>query len=104
MPDYAAVLVVSPVSGQWELMSVKGRVVVFDTAQMAWEWLPTLGQGRISSSDEKRLSVSFLELSAFLPNRARVVTPYALGEATPWKRHVIWTEAFGIGERKEVAA
>ncbi len=101
MPDYAAVMVLSPVSGQWELMTVHGRVVVFDTAQMAWEWLPTLGQGRVSSSNERERSMAFLEISCLLPNRARVVSSYALGEAIPWKRHVIWTEAFEVGNREE---
>jgi hypothetical protein len=102
MPDYAAIALVSPVSGKWELMSVKGRVVVFDTAQMAWEWLPMLGQGRICRADERALSVTFLEVSATLPNRARVVCPYAPGEAMPWKHHVIWTE-LGITENREGA-
>ncbi|HZP80716.1 MAG TPA: hypothetical protein VFB21_03680 [Chthonomonadaceae bacterium] len=91
-PDYAAVAVVSPVTGQWELMSHAGRVIVFDTAQAAWEWLPLLGQGRLYSADRGTLSLAFLEVSAALPNRARVVCPYYPGEAQPWRKHVIWSE------------
>ena len=91
-PDYAAVAVVSAVTGEWELLSVAGRVVVFDTAAIAWEWLPLLGQGRVSVPDEKRLSLCFREISRTLPNRARVVSPYFPGENQPWKRHLIWSE------------
>lgn len=99
MPDYAAVAVVSPVSGKWELMSVGRRVVVFDTAQMAWEWLPTLGQGRICHADERNLAVTFLEVSRVLPNRAQVISPYVPDETMPWKRHVIWTEMGNANHR-----
>jgi len=91
-PDYAAVMVVSAVTGKWELLSVKGRVVVFDTAQVAWEWLPTLGQGRISLTNEKGLSLCFAEISRTLPNRARVVSPYFPQETQPWRKHLIWSE------------
>jgi hypothetical protein len=91
-PDYAAVAVVHPVSGAWELMSSGGRVIVFDTAQMAWEWLPLLGQGRVALLHERERSVTFSEVSRFLPNRARVVCPYTPGEPPPWKRHLIWSE------------
>ena len=91
-PDYAAVAVVHPVSGQWELMSSDGRVIVFDTAQVAWEWLPLLGQGRQYSADEQRLMLSFWEVSEVLPNRVRVVSPYCPEEGQPWQRHVIWSE------------
>jgi hypothetical protein len=91
-PDYAAVLAEHPQTGRWELMSCGGKVIVFDTARMAWEWLPMLGQGRLSAADARTLSVAFLEASATLPNRARVVCPYDPGERTPWKRHLIWSE------------
>ena len=36
MPDYAAVAVHNPITGRWELMSDGGRVIVFDTAEVAW--------------------------------------------------------------------
>ncbi len=92
MRDYAAVAVFSPASRRWELMSSGGRVIVFDTAEMAWNWLPLLGSGRPYSADARSLSLCFMELSATAPNRARVVTPYHPDEGQPWKRHVIWTE------------
>jgi hypothetical protein len=92
MPDYAAIAVAGPQTGRWELMSSGGRVIVFDTAEIAWEWLPLLGGGRPYSADARSLSVCFLELSAVAPNRARVVAPYDPGERTPWRRHVIWSE------------
>lgn len=91
-PDYAAVAVVSPITGQWELMSNGGKVIVFDTAQLAWEWLPLLGKGRLYAADSKALRIAFMELSSELPNRARVVHPYRPDEMQPWRRHVIWSE------------
>jgi len=91
-PDYAAVMVVSPVSGCWELMSSGGRIVIFDTAQVAWEWLPLLGQGRLYTADEQAGSIRFHELSGVLPNRARVVSPYRPDEPFPWRSHVIWSD------------
>lgn len=93
-PDYAAVAVVSPVTGAWELMSSGGRVIVFDTAQVAWEWLPLLGQGRPYTADARNLRLTFQEVSATLPNRAQVISPYRPDEAPPWKRHLIWSEWF----------
>lgn len=93
--DYAAVMVRSPISNRWELMSCGGRVIVFDTAATAWEWLPLLGQGRTFRADSKTRTLHFYELSNSLPNLARVVSPYSPEEKTPWKRHVIWTEWWG---------
>ena len=92
MRDYAAVAVFSPRSGTWELMSNGGRIIVFDTAEVAWNWLPLLGSGRPYSADARSLSLWFLEVSNTAPNRARVVTPYRPDENQPWRRHVIWTE------------
>ncbi len=91
-PDYAAVMVWSLRSGRWELMSDGGRVIVFDTAEVAWNWLPLLGSGRPYRADSRSLSLWFLEVSSTAPNRARVVTPYRPDENQPWTRHVIWTE------------
>lgn len=90
--EYAAVEVLSPRSGNWELMSVGGRVIVFDTAEIAWNWLPLLGGGRLHSSDAHTRSITFLEISPRAPNRARVVSPYDPGEKTPWRRHIIWSD------------
>ncbi len=98
--DYAAVEVLSPRSGRWELMSAEGRVIVFDTAEIAWNWLPLLGGGRLHSSDSRSRSIVFWEISPVVPNRARVVSPYDLGEKTPWERHVIWSD-WWRGERTE---
>lgn len=95
MPGYAAVAVFSPITGRWELMSDGGRVIVFDSAQVAWEWLPMLGSGRPHVADARSHSVTFLEVSAVAPNRARVICPYEPGEPTPWRRHVIWSEWWG---------
>ena len=112
-PGYAAVAVFSPLSGRWELMSDRGRVIVFDTPRIAWEWLPLLGAGRRYVADARRLTLSFTEISTEAPNRARVVWPYSPGEATPWQRHVIWSEWMngqvtgdreqGIGGRQRLA-
>ncbi len=90
--DYAAVMVLSPISGNWELMSSGGKVIVFDTERVAWEWMPMLGQGRICREDEAKKQISFLELSRELPNCARVISPYVPGERQPWKAHQIWSE------------
>ena len=91
-PDYAAVAVLSPVTGRWELMSSGGRVIVFDTARLAWEWLPLLGQGQRYSADSRALRLTFWEVSARLPNQARVICPYRPDEVSPWKRHTMWSE------------
>jgi hypothetical protein len=96
-PDYAAVAVFSPLSGRWELMSSGGRVIVFDTAEVAWDWLPLLGGGRRACRDRSNLSVAFPEISMNAPNRARVVDHYNPGEKTPWQRHVIWSEWLSEG-------
>ena len=93
--EYAAVAVLSPVSGRWELMSSGGRVVVFDTATVAWEWLPMLGKGRLYREEAARLRICFLELARDLPNMAEVVSPYDPGERTPWERHIIWSDWWG---------
>ena len=90
--DYAAVMVRSPLSGRWELMSSGGKVVVFDTAAIAWEWLPLLGQGRRCLGNAATRTVWFNELSSTLPNLAKIVCPYSPQEKAPWKRHVIWSE------------
>ncbi len=90
-PDYAAALVLSAVSGRWELMSSGGRVIVFDTAAVAWEWLPLLGQGRQYAADARARTITFLEISRTLPNRARVISPYRPDENQPWRRHQIWS-------------
>lgn len=92
MREYAAVMVFSPITRLWELMSSGGRVIVFDTAELAWNWLPLLGSGRPYSLHRPTLSICFLEISRTAPNRARVVSPYNPNEAAPWKRHVIWSE------------
>ena len=97
MPGYAAVMVFSPRSESWELMSCGGRVIVFDTAEVAWNWLPLLGSGRPYRADSRSLSLWFLEVSSTAPNRARVVTPYEPGERQPWRRHVIWSEWWKTG-------
>src|SRR2546421_5202166 len=97
MRDYAAVAVFSPRSGRWELMSDGGRVIVFDTAEVAWNWLPLLGSGRPYSADARSLSLCFLELSSTAPNCARVVMPYDPGEKAPWRRHVMWGEWWNGG-------
>jgi hypothetical protein len=95
--DYAAIEVVCPFSGRWELMSSGGRVVVFDSAGIAGEVLPLLGGGRRSVLDADGRGVTFAEISLVCPNRARVVSPYVPGEAVPWRRHVIWSEWLGAG-------
>ena len=95
MPEYAAIAVHSPLSGRWELMSDGGRVIVFDTMEVAWNWLPLLGGGRPYRADARSRSLCFLELSRTAPNRARVVWPYDPGEKAPWRSHVIWSEWWG---------
>ena len=91
-PDYAAVAVFSPLTRRWELMSDGGKVIVFDTAETAWNWLPLLGGGRPYSSDARSLSLCFLEVSGTAPNRAHVVSPYQPDEVQPWELHLIWSE------------
>src|ERR1051326_4352417 len=96
-PEYAAVSVFSPVTQRWELMSDGGRVIVFDTAEVAWNWLPLLGGGGPYSADLRALTLCFAEISRMAPNRARVVSPYRPDEKQPWKHHVIWSEWWNGG-------
>lgn len=93
---YAVVAVFSPLSERWELMSSDGRVIVFDTPEIAWEWLPLLGGGRPFRADVRTRSLWFLEISRTAPNRARVVRDYDPGERFPWKQHVMWSEWLGV--------
>ena len=92
MPEYAAIGVVHPTTGQWERMSAGGRVIVFDTAELAFSWLPLLGGGREYRVDRVRREICFLEIRTDQPNRANVISPYDPGEQYPWKRHIIWSE------------
>ncbi len=91
-PDYAAIAVFSPLSQRWERMSDRGRVIVFDNAEVAWNWLPLLGGGRLYVADARSKTICFVELSSAAPNMAYVEAPYRTGESFPWKRHVIWSE------------
>ena len=90
--NYAAISVINPTTGNWELMSSSGRVIVFDTAELAWNWLPLLGGGRTYKADSRRLEIWFFEISNNAPNRAKVVPQYDLGELMPWRKHIIWSE------------
>ena len=101
MNDYAAVEVYSPLSHRWELMSDGGRIILFDTAELAWNWLPLLGGGRPYSADARARSICFMELSSFAPNRARVISGFRPDEPFPWRKHVIWSEWWrkGVGCR-----
>ncbi|MEP6756650.1 MAG: hypothetical protein ABJA67_14185 [Chthonomonadales bacterium] len=83
---------INSATGQWERMSSGGRVIVFDTAEIAWNWLPLLGGGREYRLDRQKGEIWFLELKPGHPNRAKLISPYDPGESYPWKRHVIWTE------------
>ncbi len=98
-PDYAAIAVFSPFSRRWELMSDRGRVIVFDSAEVAWNWLPLLGGGRPYVADARSRTICFVELSAIAPNMAYVEAPYRTGEPLPWRRHVIWSEWWRGGGR-----
>lgn len=92
MPNYAAIAVVNVTTGKWERMSSNGRVIVFDTAEIAWNWLPLLGGGREYRLDRKSGEICFLQIRMDQPNRAKLISPYDPGESYPWREHIIWTE------------
>lgn len=88
-----------------ELLAVEGRMVVFDTLEIARQTLPRLGGGRPEIWDAAKETVSFLPIAPTGFNRLAIITGYdpydvptglrskgILSEAhgRDWRRHVYW--------------
>lgn len=82
------------------LMSSGRRVIVFDTPEMATQFLPLLGNGRVAHWGADGESVSFAPLSETDTNRAVVLTGYDPYNAPngrsespirEWRHHLMWS-------------
>jgi hypothetical protein len=88
-----------------EFLAVEGRLVLFDTAEIARQTLPRLGAGRSESWDASQETVHFTPavaggfnaLSIFtgydpydVPNGFRAKGIYSEAKGLDWRRHVYW--------------
>ena len=101
-PGYAAVGIYLPGSDRPTLMSANGRVIVFDTPEVARHFLPLLGGGRPGCWDTEEETICFAPIDRDGVNRACILTgydPYNLPPGLPvrsetrqkeWRRHVHW--------------
>src|ERR1041384_6037682 len=99
-PGYAAVAVYLAGKDHPTLLNVDGRVVIFDTPEMARWAMPQLGGGRPASWSDDREWIYFNPISTVGVNRACVVTDYDVYNLPPnhpvlseargrdWKRHI----------------
>ncbi|WP_395089299.1 hypothetical protein [Armatimonas sp.] len=90
------------------LLAVSGKIVLFDTKQIAREFLPILGQGRASSWSADGETLVFTPVDPKGINRCALVTQYdpydlpaqmpnAIRSETrlmPWRSHIMFTHAF----------
>jgi len=105
-PDYAAVGIYRSGQARPSLLSANGKVIVFDTPQMARHVLPLLGGGRIAAWDADKETVCFTPIDPQGVNRACILTgydPYHLPAGLPlrsetrlraWRNHVMWQHVF----------
>lgn len=115
-PGYAVIGIFPPGGNAPQIMSVRGKIVVFDTPDIARQWMPRLGNGRVSGWDVGGDTVCFTPLDTRGVNRACVLTDYdpyqaPAGLSIPradgggvyrirsethgreWKHHIIWSLA-----------
>lgn len=90
------------------LLAVGGKIVLFDTKQIAREFLPILGQGRVGSWSADGETLSFTPLDPRGMNQCILVTdydPYNLPAQMPggilsetrlkeWRSHIMFSHAF----------
>ena len=98
-PSYAAIGIYQPGQTKPSLMSVKGRIVVFDHPSQAADYLPLLGGGRVTQWVDGE-NAFWLPLDPRGTNRACIITdydPYGLPPGMPvpsetrgkeWKGHI----------------
>ncbi len=105
-PGYAVIGIYPPGKDKPQLMSANGRVLIYDTPEIAKQVLPMLGNGRraLLSADGER--VSFIPIDPKSVNRAVVLTgydPYNLpagmgfrseARLQEWRRHIMWSYVF----------
>ena len=98
-PPFAAIGLYAPGQSKPSLMSARGRVIVFDHAEQARQYLPLLGGGRPTRWQDRERAF-WLPLRQAGVNRACILTdydPYALPPGLPvrsetrgreWRDHV----------------
>ena len=104
-PPYAAIAVYHAADSNASLLcDSEQKVIIFDHAEMAKDFLPILGNGRISTWTTDGEGICFTPIDPEGINRAVVLTPYDIYNLPPgcpvlsetrsiaWKNHVIWTE------------
>lgn len=106
-PPYAAIAVYHFGEDTPKLLSVKNRVVIFDTAEIARNWIPKLGKGRPTHWLDADVVWWHIEPGEEI-NRAFICTDYDVYNVPPnhpvpsetrqmdWKHHIIWNEAFTL--------
>ncbi len=114
-PPFAAIGIYAPGQSKPSLMSARGRVIVFDHAEQARQYLPLLGGGR-PTRWQNQDNVCWLPLHIGGVNRACVLTdydPYALPPGLPvcsethgreWRGHVHAAHVFHDCGQMQAAA
>ncbi len=102
-PGYAVIGIFKSGNDKPSLMSYEGRVIVFDHPQQARDYLPLLGNGRITQWADCD-TVSWMPLDPDGVNRAVIITEYDVYNLPPghivrsevksmaWVRHMPWAE------------
>jgi hypothetical protein len=108
LPDgeYVALMWYPPAGGNPRILAANGKVVLFETAVMARQFMPQLGGGRIPSWSADGETVCFTPIDPKGINRLALVTnytPHNLPVGAPvksevkgkeWKNHIMWFHAF----------
>lgn len=109
-PSYAAIGIYPPGDSKPSLLSKHNKVIVFDTPQMAKEFLPILGDGRLEHWSPDGESVSFTPILPNGVNRAVILTDYDVYNLPPgtpvrsesrlleWRHHIHWGQALLEGD------
>ena len=104
--QFCAVGIYVPGTDRMTLMASSGKIILFDTPALAGDFLPLLGEGRVTRWLPGGETAYWLPTLKGKISRAAVVTnydPYHLpgGMAIPseakgkeWKRHIMWSYVF----------
>lgn len=103
---YAVVGIYPLGGGKPQLMTSHGKIVLFDTREIAQGVIPLLGAGRRYTWSADGDTITFLEVDPAGVNRAVILTeydPYDLPPGMPvpsetrlmdWRNHVMWSYVF----------
>jgi len=104
--EYIALMWYPPMGCAPRLLAADGKVVLFETAVMARQFMPQLGGGRIPTWSNDGETLCFTPIDPKGINRVALVTgytPHNLPVGAPvksevkgkeWKNHVMWFHAF----------